>query len=674
MERPAPEPIQPQHDTISDIYRGDPPSRPCSPDQDHISSSSSSSSSSDSFIGGGRLGAIAAVVELAISRWARGNVSSSSSSSSSSSRSSIVTLSRSQRSRRRKPGSTFGNQSERDIAACITRIKAREESRQIPRSFALYIPPSLAPRPGLPVDGQMSTDQRRIESTSSLSSILNQLDAILKRNTRTRRHHDRNRIPRPESYIPPPNRSASFPEIDTLRKTRKGKHRESNTTAGSGPIPSREQSTKAWFLDVASPTWEDMRAIGKLLHLHPLTLEDILQQDPREKLELFPKLGYYFVAFRAIESQSTKQHFVLKKNVDPDDSGGIAHDEGVIGEANVYLIVFNEGICAFHFTDVSEHLNRVRSRIILLEEVTTMSSDWIAHGILDSIVDSFFPFLEEIEKEVVAIDDIVFSGDIPHFIPPVVPQHPPTELDTVVVETMPEKADLTEFGASLSDEKYSLRAGSKHKPRTRFAPPRLNLSLFLRHTRRAVHKIWISFSSPSPSPPSTTAITLRRMARARRTVTSLARLLASKYEVVAQIRKRLLNAGQSGLGNGSSKGEDIEIAIYMGDIQDHILTLQHSLSHYERMLSESHPTYLSQLRTTVALTKSGTDKALIFLTIVSIAVLCIQTLIGSFSLNIHIPANGHGPGEPYNVLILCAYLAVVRWWWVQAKRRRGAVL
>lgn len=61
---------------------------------------------------------------------------------------------------------------------------------------------------------------------------------------------------------------------------------------------------------------------------------------------------------------------------------------------------------------------------------------------------------------------------------------------------------------------------------------------------------------------------------------------------------------------------------------DHILTLQHSLAHYERMLSQSHPVYLLQLRTSVALTKQATDKSIIFLTVVSIAVLCIQTLIG----------------------------------------------
>ena len=61
---------------------------------------------------------------------------------------------------------------------------------------------------------------------------------------------------------------------------------------------------------------------------------------------------------------------------------------------------------------------------------------------------------------------------------------------------------------------------------------------------------------------------------------------------------------------------------------DHIFTLQHSLNHIDRVLSESHPSYLSSLRTTVARSKGNTDKGLLGLTTVSIAVLCCQSTIG----------------------------------------------
>ena len=38
-----------------------------------------------------------------------------------------------------------------------------------------------------------------------------------------------------------------------------------------------------------------------MLDLHPLTLEDVLHQDPREKLDTFDRLGYYFVVVRALD-------------------------------------------------------------------------------------------------------------------------------------------------------------------------------------------------------------------------------------------------------------------------------------------------------------------------------------------------------------------------------------
>lgn len=84
----------------------------------------------------------------------------------------------------------------------------------------------------------------------------------------------------------------------------------------------------AWWLDVQCPTAADMRQLrrvrgngsaaifvwespcwltchdvlpNQLIPLHPLTMEDILAQETREKIEVHEKLGYYFVAFRALD-------------------------------------------------------------------------------------------------------------------------------------------------------------------------------------------------------------------------------------------------------------------------------------------------------------------------------------------------------------------------------------
>jgi len=159
-------------------------------------------------------------------------------------------------------------------------------------------------------------------------------------------------------------------------------------------------------------------------------------------------------------------------------------------------------------------------------------------------------------------------------------------------------------------------------------------------------------------------------------VISLTRLLASKSEVVSQLRKRLLsyNAGDgpgAGIGHGA-----VEIAMYMGDIQDHILTLQHSLVYYERMLSQSQPLYLAQLDTFLSVSKSRKTKKFLYLSITSICVVLVQTLVGIFSMNVTLPTNN--PGSRFNVfgiiiagavLEVLSLLFLVRRWWVSANTR-----
>ena len=54
------------------------------------------------------------------------------------------------------------------------------------------------------------------------------------------------------------------------------------------------------------------------------------------------------------------------------------------------------------------------------------------------------------------------------------------------------------------------------------------------------------------------------MSRTRRLATSVARLLATKPEVIAGIRKRLLSS------DGPDVNDDVEVAIYFGDIQGEV--------------------------------------------------------------------------------------------------------
>lgn len=199
----------------------------------------------------------------------------------------------------------------------------------------------------------------------------------------------------------------------------------------------------------------------------------------------------------------------------------------------------------------------MRSRLVQLEHVKSMSADWIAHGLLDSIVDALFPFLEEIEDEVMAVEDLVFTGEGDSTYSPTQEEesHDMATIDSADKVTEKEAPEpYTSDKATIIDRAV----------KTHFAPdPPRSLSLLVRRLKRH----WNFRKKPQPQAleqESAKYSSLLRMARTRKLVTSLSRLLATKSDVVAQVRKRLLTASAS---QEQRTGDDAEIAMYMGDVQ-----------------------------------------------------------------------------------------------------------
>ena len=109
-----------------------------------------------------------------------------------------------------------------------------------------------------------------------------------------------------------------------------------------------------WWLDVYSPTEAEMKVLSKTFGIHPLTAEDIMVQEQREKVELFK--NYYFVNYRTFDQDQSSENFL-----DP---------------VNMYVVVFREGVLSFHFS-LTPHPANVRRRIRQLRDYMILSSDWI---------------------------------------------------------------------------------------------------------------------------------------------------------------------------------------------------------------------------------------------------------------------------------------------------------
>ena len=124
--------------------------------------------------------------------------------------------------------------------------------------------------------------------------------------------------------------------------------------------------------------------ISKAFKIHPLTSEDILMQEQREKVELFKH--YYFINYRTFEQDENSEDYL-----DP---------------VNLYVVVFREGVISFHFS-MTPHPANVRRRIRQLSDYLVLSPDWISYAIIDDITDAYAPMIQKIEEEVDDIDEVI---------------------------------------------------------------------------------------------------------------------------------------------------------------------------------------------------------------------------------------------------------------------------
>ncbi|KXN89441.1 Putative metal ion transporter C27B12.12c [Leucoagaricus sp. SymC.cos] len=150
------------------------------------------------------------------------------------------------------------------------------------------------------------------------------------------------------------------------------------------PAGGNDTDSNTWWLDVLNPTDEEMKMLSKVFSIHPLTTEDILMEETREKIELFR--NYYLVCFRSFDQ----------------DPYSPTHLEPL----NMYIIVFREGILSFHFRP-TPHPQNVRRRIKQLKDYISVTSDWISYALIDDITDAFGPLIQSIEYEVDSIDELV---------------------------------------------------------------------------------------------------------------------------------------------------------------------------------------------------------------------------------------------------------------------------
>ncbi|KAI9313038.1 hypothetical protein BX666DRAFT_1864815 [Dichotomocladium elegans] len=278
-----------------------------------------------------------------------------------------------------------------------------------------------------------------------------------------------------------------------------------------------------FWLDIQSPTDQEMRVLAKALHIHPLTVEDICMEEQREKCEVFK--NYYFICFRSFEQNQNSASYMQP--------------------LAIYIIVLKEGVLTFHFRPMS-HPHSVRKRIRMLKDYIDVTPDWICYALLDDITDSFAPLIRAIEFEVDSIDELVL----------------------ILKES--EQSDM-----------------------------------------------------------------LRRIGYCRKRMMGLLRLLAGKVDVV----KTLVKRGEiKELSDGIIRPAlSNEVSLYLGDVQDHIITMVQALNHYEKISSRSHSNYLAQISIEMTQTNNEMNDVLSKLTALGSILVPMNLVTGLWGMNVLVP-------------------------------------
>ena len=116
-----------------------------------------------------------------------------------------------------------------------------------------------------------------------------------------------------------------------------------------------------WWLDVQDASQGDVNAVAQALSIHPLTVEDVVLRESREKVEVFR--NYYFISF----------HTVLSPKLSPDTERA--------KQAEFYILVFSNGTVTFSPSGCN-HVQRVRDRVRRLHDPAILSSDWLCYAIM----------------------------------------------------------------------------------------------------------------------------------------------------------------------------------------------------------------------------------------------------------------------------------------------------
>ncbi|KAG7661877.1 ALR1 [[Candida] subhashii] len=388
-----------------------------------------------------------------------------------------------------------------------------------------------------------------------------------------------------------------------------------------------QNGEETWWLDCTCPTDAEMKMLAKAFGIHPLTAEDIRIQERREKVELFR--NYYFVCFHTFE--------------------GDKESEDYLELINVYMVIFREGVLSFHFSPITHPAN-VRRRVRQLREYVDVSADWLCYALIDDITDGFAPVITGIEYEADAIEDSVFLGRSVDFSNMLKRIGESRRKVMALMRLLTGKADVIKmFAKRCQDE--AMDSNYQHQQQQQFLQQQQQFNQqqqqfnqqqqHQQHQQQQVSPLGSTVNLQSeypigfnqggvggvsfgPGPGSIPASTSTPTVGIVPPPTPIAATTATTphHQHPTNARPRA------------------DIALYLGDIQDHVVTMFQNLLAYEKIFSRSHSNYLAQLQVESFNSNNRITEMFSKVTLIGTMLVPLNLITGLFGMNVHVPGEG----------------------------------
>ncbi|KAJ3014352.1 CorA metal ion transporter [Thoreauomyces humboldtii] len=152
---------------------------------------------------------------------------------------------------------------------------------------------------------------------------------------------------------------------------------------------------------------------------------------------------------------------------------------------------------------------------------------------------------------------------------------------------------------------------------------------------------------------------LRRIGHARKKVMQLLRLLSTKADVLKTVIKRC----------GERLPAESETSLYLGDIQDHAITMVQNLSHYEKTLARAHSNYLAQISIEITVASNRTNDVVMKMTAMASILLPLNVVTGLFGMNVTVPGENTGSlGWFFGIVVCMLAVATMVWYWARTHK------